>query len=159
MIIRLTIGIFVGITVATLAALLMIISFTGNEKDTIVRISALAFIGVWLGSIVLSVYAKNGFSAAGRMLLIGAVLIYALPLATFVFSGQQISSLGANPGVLAGIFAAMSALVGGIIGAVSGILGFILGTLALFSGVVLVRVGQMVDDTRRNPSKEILPEE
>ncbi len=157
MIIRLTIGIFGGIMVATLAALLMIISFTGNDKGTIVRIGAFAFMGVWVGTILLSAYARNGVSAGGRLLLSSSLFIYALPLATFVFSGQQISSLGSEPGVLTGIFAALSALVGGIIGAVSGILAFLLGTIMLVTGVLLLRIGKMIDDSQNHTSKNIVP--
>lgn len=129
-------GILGGIMVAVLGAFLVTMTL-GADPERGGNMGTIAFIGLWVLSIIVAVRAERPAKAWRRLLLTSAVLAFLLPLSALIFTGSFIATEVDAAGEFAAAEAAGAAMGGGM---VAGIMGFI----GLFLGVALLVVGLLV---------------
>lgn len=133
-----------GIIPAVLGSMVISLPFA-NNPETGGSIGAGAFFVMWLFAIILAFLAKTGGKAWRRILLLSAVLAFALPLASFLFTGAGVGEAVEQAGdEYAGAAAAGAVIGGGLVTAVSGFIGFFLGVIFLIIGLLIGRDKQVV---------------
>lgn len=136
-------GVIGGFMVAVLGALVVTIAMA-NEPETGGSNGAVAFFVFWVLGIMISIIAKDAGKAWRHLLLLSALLSFALPLSSFIFSGAAVSQAIVNAGDQVGAAATGAVIGGGLITAVSGFLGFFLGVIFLIVGLLVGRDKQIV---------------
>jgi len=86
-------------------------------------------------SAALALSAKRAAKAWRRLLLLSAVLCFAMPLASMIFSGVATAEMASHSGAAA----AGAMLGGGIVTMVTGVFGFFLGAIFLIAGLLVGR--------------------
>lgn len=137
---RVVAGIVGGLLVATLAANICT-AVIGNplaktQGAGVMAVSAAVFFGLWAGAVVVALKADRAARAWRRLLIVGACLALALPLAGFVLAGKMAHHYAAKGSDIQG---AMAAGAGGIAAIVMGVLGFFLGAILLVVGLLVGR--------------------
>lgn len=121
-------GIVGGLINAFLGTAIVAIATAGSGGSS----SPVVFYGLLLIALVVAWKAPSG--KAWRWLLLGAaVASFLLPLASLVFTGQQVAEIGSQAGSAG---AAGAAVGGGIFTAVTGLAGFFLGIIFLLLGLL-----------------------
>lgn len=136
-------GVIGGLLIAALGALVVTVALI-SDPESRGQTGALAFFLFWVFGLVLALTASRAGKAWRRILLTSAILSFAMPLSSFIFTGSQVNEAATRGGEYAGAAAAGAALGGGLIMAISGFLGFFLGVIFLVLGLLTGRDKEIV---------------
>lgn len=136
-------GIVGGFILAVLGALLVTLALASNPESG-GKTGATAFFIFWAVGLAVALTASRAGKAWRRLLITSAILSFAMPLSSFMFTGSQVTKAVSQGGEYAGAAAAGAALGGGLITAISGFLGFFLGIIFLIIGLLVGKDKQVV---------------
>lgn len=136
-------GLLGGLLVAILGSFLATL-ITASNPEAAGQLGAIAFFVFWAIALVLAVTASRAGKSWRRLLLTSSVLSFALPLSSFIFTGQQVTQAAEAGGDYAGAAAAGAMIGGGLITAAAGFLGFFLGVIFLIIGLLVGRDKQVI---------------
>ena len=136
-------GIIGGLIIAILGALVVTVAIA-SEPESGGQAGAVAFLVFWIFGLVLALTASRAGKAWRRILVTSAILSFAMPLSSFIFTGSQVTKAATQGGEYAAAAAAGAALGGGLITAITGFLGFFLGIIFLVVGLLTGRDKEVV---------------
>ena len=131
-------GVIGGLIMALLGTLVVTVALS-SDPESGGQIGAVAFIVFWIFGLVLALSASRAGKAWRRILVTSAILSFAMPLSSFIFTGVQVTQAATQGGEYAGAATAGAALGGGLITAISGFLGFFIGIIFLVVGLLTGR--------------------
>jgi len=138
-------GVLGGIIPAIIGMMVIGLPFAGDSESG-GSVGAGAFFAIWIFAIILALISKTGGKAWRKVLLLSAILSFALPLASFLFTGAEISNtIDSTTGQeFSGASVTGTAIGGGIVTAISGFLGFFLGIVFLVIALLTGRDKQVI---------------
>jgi hypothetical protein len=136
-------GIVGGLIIAILGAFVVTVALS-SDPESGGQTGAVAFFVFWVFGLILALTASRAGKAWRRILVTSAILSFAMPLSSFIFTGSQVAEVATQGGEYAGAAAAGAALGGGLITAISGFLGFFLGVIFLVVGLLTGRDKKIV---------------
>lgn len=140
---KLAAGLLGGLVVAFLAqGVVAMIIGGGSESGDVGNITVPVFLGVWIASLVWSLYASRAAKAWRRMLITSGILSFLFPISVFVFSSVSAASkasAGASDLEVGGNF------LGGMFATgIASFLGVLMGIVFLVIGLLVGRDKQVV---------------
>ncbi len=134
-------GIIGGLILAISGAILVAFAL-----PTVGSALGIAFPAFWIIGLVLALTASRAAKAWGRIFVTLAILSFAMPLSSLVFTGSMVAEVATatEDEEYTGVATAGTALGGGLITAVSGFFGFFLGVIFLIIGLLIGRNKEVI---------------